>query len=173
MSYSDERKLLYEFYKRNGICVNCGQMKAASGRVRCLNCLEKGAESQRNRRLLKTEEELQKEREHRKEYSRKRYYENKAKGLCVHCGKPQTPASEIYCIDCAIRNQRRNNKKKCGIERYERKKYGRCYVCNEPVGKCGTMCDKCYEMCCNNLPKKMNESLYKMHKQQNKAIFNN
>ena len=61
MSYSDSGKLLYEFYKRNGICVNCGQTKAASGRVRCLNCLEKGAESQRNRRLLKTEEELQKE----------------------------------------------------------------------------------------------------------------
>ena len=170
---SEDSRLLYEFYKRNGICVNCGQIKSAKGRVRCINCLEKGAESQRRRRLEKTEEELEKERKQRRDYRRKYYYENKEKGLCVNCGKPRTSTSKIYCIDCAIKNQKKNNKRKCGIERYERKNYGKCYVCNEPVGKCGTMCDKCYEMVCANLPKKMNQSVYMMHKQQNKAIFRN
>lgn len=43
-------KTLYEFYKRNGICVRCGQEKAEKNRVKCLVCLGKDAESQRRRR---------------------------------------------------------------------------------------------------------------------------
>ena len=170
---SEGNKLLYEFYKGNGICVNCGQEKAVKNRVRCLNCLEKGAESQRRIRANKSTEELEIQNEKNRIYKKERYKKLKEAGLCVNCGKPQVSTSKIYCIDCAIKNQRRNNKRKCGIERYERKLYGRCYVCNEPVGKCGTMCDKCYEMVCANLPKKMNQSVYMMHKQQNKAIFRN
>lgn len=43
-------KLLYEFYKRNGICVRCGQVKAVQNRVKCTECLGKDADSQRRRR---------------------------------------------------------------------------------------------------------------------------
>ena len=43
-------KTLYEFYKKNGICVRCGQKKAEKNRVKCLACLGKDAESQRRRR---------------------------------------------------------------------------------------------------------------------------
>lgn len=51
MAYDNRsRKMLYEFYKNNGICVNCGQTKAEKNKVRCMTCLEKGADSQRRRR---------------------------------------------------------------------------------------------------------------------------
>lgn len=164
-------KSLYEFYKSVKICYQCGKNSVAKGKTRCLDCLEKMAESQRKRFERETEEERKIRLQKNKERSRKRYQERKSQGLCVNCNKPQSIHSTVYCIDCAIKNQRRNDKKKSGIQRNERSAYGKCYVCNEPVGKCGTMCDKCYSMVCANLPKKMNQSLYKIHKQQNKAIF--
>lgn len=164
-------KLLYEWYKEHGICVRCGQMDAVKGKTKCVTCLEKNAESQRRLREKKSAEELELQAEKNKAYYRERYQKLKEAGLCVNCAKPQVSTSKVYCIDCAIKNQRRNNKRKCGIERYERKVYGKCYVCNDPVGKNGNLCDKCYAMVCANLPTKMNEKLYKMHKQQNKAIF--
>ena len=170
---SEGNKLLYEFYKRHKICVRCGQESAVKGKTRCITCLEKDAESQRKTRAQKTEEQLEIQREKNRIYAKERYKKLKEQGLCVNCGKPQTSTSEVYCIDCAIKNQRRNNKRKSGISRSERKAFGKCYVCNEPVGKCGTMCDKCYDMVCANLPKKMNSKLYNINKMQNKAIFNN
>ena len=43
-------KTLYEFYKKNGICVRCGQKKAEKNRVKCIACLGKDLESQHRRR---------------------------------------------------------------------------------------------------------------------------
>ena len=43
-------KTLYEFYKKNGICVRCGQEKAEKNRVKCIACLGKDLESQHRRR---------------------------------------------------------------------------------------------------------------------------
>lgn len=168
---SGYNKDLYEFYKRNKICVSCGQEKAVKNRVRCFDCLEKNRDCSRKRLEKETEEEKRARLAYDNAYKKIRYKEMKNNGLCVNCGKPQSRKSTVLCLDCAIKNQRRNEKKKSGIERYERKLYGKCYVCNEPVGKCGTMCDKCYEMVCANLPKKMTTAVYMMHKQQNKAIF--
>ena len=163
---------LYQWYKEHGICVKCGCEDAVKGKTRCVTCLEKEAEAQRKYRAKETAEERQKRAERNKVYQRELYRQRKEAGVCVACGKPQSARSTVYCIDHAIKNQRGNNKRKSGIERHERKSYGKCYVCNEPVGtKCNSMCDKCYEMVCANLPKKMHQSLYMMRKQQNKAVF--
>ena len=43
-------KTLYEFYKKNSICVRCGQQKAEKNRVKCIVCLEKDRLSQKRRR---------------------------------------------------------------------------------------------------------------------------
>ena len=160
MSCGDSGKLLYEFYKSHGVCVRCGQENAVSGKTKCVVCLEKDAESQRKCRAKKSEEELRRLLEKDKAYKRERYQKFKAAGLCVTCSKPRSPGSKIYCIDCAIKNQRRNSKRRCSIERYGKSAYGKCYVCNEPVGKNGTMCDRCYAMVCSNLPKRMKPYLW-------------
>ena len=163
----------YEYNKSHGICVQCACEDAVKGKTRCVTCLEKNAEYQRKKIQKETDEQRQLRAEKNKVYQRELYRQRKEAGLCVACGKPQSAKSTVYCIDHAIKNQRGNNKrKKSGIERHERKSYGKCYVCNEPVGtKCNSMCDKCYAMVCANLPQKMHQSLYMMHKQQNKAVF--
>lgn len=100
-------KLLYDFYKRGGICVRCGQEDAVKGKTRCVVCLEKDAEAQRRCRENRTEEEILEERNRMKEYSRKRYYELKAKGKCISCGKSKTVEGRVYCNKCNTKNNRR------------------------------------------------------------------
>lgn len=167
-------KDLYEFYKRNKICVNCGQEKAVSNRVRCFECLEKGRERARARVLAETSEQREIRLAKMKEYRKNRIEKLKEQGLCINCRKPQCSLSTVYCIDCAIKNQRRNNKRKTGIDRNERKNYRMCYICGEHlIHKQNALCDKCYAMVCANLHKKMNQTVYMIHKSQNKAIFRN
>lgn len=169
-----EGESLYDFYKRNKICGSCGQESAAPGKTRCLNCLSIAAERRRAKLSKETEEQKKERLEKHKEYLRKRREEFREKGLCISCGKPLYKTSTIYCYKHVLANRKYNLKKKQPIERNERKSYGKCYVCNEPIGaKCNSMCDKCYAMVCANLPQNMHRSLYMMRKQQNKAIFKN
>ena len=166
-------KTLYDFYKENKICVQCGQDNAAKDRVRCPYCLYKNAESSRKTMSKETKEEKEIRLKKNREYKRKRRIELKEKGLCIICQKPICSWSKVLCIDCAVKNKRKNEKRKHGISRNQRSSYGKCYICNKPVRECGSMCDRCYEMVCNNLPKKTNEKLYVMRKNQNKALFRN
>lgn len=169
-----EGESLYDFYKRNKICVYCGQENAAPNRVSCINCLEKQREAQRRLREKETPEKREKRLEYSREYNRKKREERKNTGKCIHCDKKVIKPGTSFCLEHYIKNKKNNDKRKQPIERNERKSYGKCYVCNEPIGaKCNSMCDKCYAMVCANLPQNMHRSLYMMRKQQNKAIFKN
>lgn len=166
-------KELYNWYKEHGICARCGGADAVKGKTRCVTCADKEAELHRRywERQKKDKDRAKKKAEYFRAYQKERYKRLKEAGLCVDCGKPQTKASTVYCLECYVKYNRRREARKNDIARNERKAYGMCYVCAEPVGKCGTMCDKCYEMVCANLPKKMHQSLYMLRKQQNKALF--
>ena len=147
MSYSDSAKLLYEFYKSHGICVRCGQSNAVKGKVMCLPCAEKSADSIRRSLAKKTEEEL-KQQAAKNRIAKKEWYEKRKRlGICVKCGKDNP--GRVYCTECSAKNVVRKPKKI--------KMRGKCYMCSEPVAKRGDLCSKCYSMVCANLPLKMSE----------------
>lgn len=116
-----EGESLYDFYKRNKICVHCGQKDAAKGKTRCLNCLSVAAERQRAKLNRETEEQKEERLLKYKEYSRKRREEFKEKGLCISCGNPLYKNSTVYCYKHVLANRKNNRKRKKPIERKYRK----------------------------------------------------
>lgn len=60
-------KALYDWYKENRICPNCGRREAAPGRVRCYECLEMNAQSRRKKDRCMTPEYARRKRHERQE----------------------------------------------------------------------------------------------------------
>jgi predicted amidophosphoribosyltransferase len=71
----------------------------------------------------------------------------KAKGLCRGCRKNKVSTGHTYCEACLEKKRRRFRKKNEGyISRSERRFYGLCYRCGNPLdtdkGLCSECCDK-------------------------------
>jgi hypothetical protein len=151
----------YQWYKKNGICVQCLRYDASPGKVRCEVCLAKNAEVARKRRekmkSVSRAEEYRKMRETRKE-----------QGLCIWCGKPRCSYSSVFCIDCRIKNQRKNNARKKGVARSERPLYGMCYRCGKQVRLGDKLCPECRNQSIDNLPEK---HIIKSWKRDNNRVF--
>jgi len=156
---------LYLWYKSMGICPQCGTNKAAPHRVRCEECLLKNAESSEKQREGKPGT-IRKQR-HRS-YLKNLRNIRKENGLCVWCGKPICSSSTVFCIDCKLKNQKKNEQRKSGIERNERPNYGFCYTCGEPLDRDGRVCKKCAEKMAANLPKNRNNINWR---NDNKLMF--
>lgn len=157
---------LYAWYKQAGICPQCGTNKAAPNRVRCEECLAKNAESADKHRKISPASS-------KKEYYKSLREQRKEKGLCIWCGKPICSTSTVYCIDCKIKNQRRNEHRKSGIDRSERKEYGLCYICGKRAVEGKRLCADCYKRSCDNLPDSKDGVNYRNWKQGNDLIFGN
>lgn len=151
----------YEWYKSNGICVQCLQYDASPGKARCEVCLAKNAEDARKYRAkmqsVSQAEKGRKLRESRKE-----------QGLCIWCGKPRSSYSNVFCIDCRIKNQRKNNARKKGVARSERPLYGMCYRCGKPVYPGERLCQECRKQSIENLPEK---HIIQSWKRDNNRVF--
>lgn len=157
---------LYAWYKRMGICPQCGANKAAPNRVRCEECLAKNAESADKHRKISPVTS-------RKTYMKNLREQRKENGLCIWCGKTICSSSTVFCIDCKIKNQRKNDKRKSGIERSERYEYGLCYICGNPAVDGKKLCDDCYKKIRDNLPQSKSSKNYWNWKQKNELIFGN
>ena len=152
----------YNWYKSRGICVQCRRYDAAPGRVRCDVCLEYNAEAAMKRRS-KMQSVSQAER-HRKLREKR-----KEQGLCIWCGKPKSSYSSVFCVECRIKNQRKNNARKTGISRSERPLYGMCYRCGNPVYSGDKLCGECKKQSIANLPADRN--IIQSWKMDNNRIF--
>lgn len=151
----------YAWYKSHGICVQCMQYDAAPGRVRCEVCLLTNAEGAKRHRA-KMQSVSQADR------SRKLRESRKEQGLCIWCGKPQSSYSRVFCADCRIKNQRRNDARKCGIARSERPAYGMCYRCGQAISRGEKLCQECKTQSIANLPEK---HVIRTWKQDNNRVF--
>lgn len=158
MGYSKET---YQWYKDHGICVKCKREDAEYGRTKCSECLEKEAEKVRAKRLANPKSQ--------KEYTKIRRERLKESGLCVWCGKPLSKYSKCFCVDCRVKNQRNNEKKKT-IARSERPSYGMCYRCGERI-ESGKLCKKCKATSLNNLPNEVPEGFIRATKRMNNIVL--
>lgn len=157
---------LYAWYKQMGICPQCGTNKAAPNRVRCEECLAKNAESADKHRKTKHIP-------NRITYFKDLREQRKENDLCIWCGKPICSTSTVFCIDCKIKNQRRNDNRKSGIERSERHEYGLCYICGKSAVDGNRLCEDCYKRSCDNLPQSKGGKNYINWKRGNELIFRN
>lgn len=166
----------YQNYKDNHVCPQCGMRKAAPGKVRCEICLAQNAKSAQRKRDSRTESEKEALNMRRRTYFNNLKENRRINGLCIWCGKPVSKSSKCFCIDCKIKNQRRNEARKSGVPRSERHLYGICYRCGKNHVIDGKkLCQSCYEKNINSLVY-ANESrgMKKQRlyiKQQNNLIF--
>lgn len=100
----------YHWYKLHGICVRCGQALAASGRVCCLNCLDKNAVANIKYKSKHPEKNIFE--------CRKRYYIARAQGICVRCYKNKARDGKAICEKCfmKIREKQRLYQKRKRME---------------------------------------------------------
>lgn len=137
-------KDLYEFYKGYNICAHCGQNKAAPGIRVCFECRDKQNQRARRRRERETEEEREIRLAKAREYNKKQREVMKEEKKCILCNKKAIDKSNTFCLEHYLDNKKNNDERKQSININDRKNYGICYVCSAPVGKRGSMCDKCY-----------------------------
>lgn len=96
----------YEFYKKNHICVKCGQEDAERNHTMCLECMMKSRESS----LAYAKKHKEKINEKSRIRSRNRYYELKKLNICTSCGKRETKYNRVLCNHCANKMNYRKRK---------------------------------------------------------------
>lgn len=139
---------MYAWRKAHHICVKCGQMNAAKGRVKCISCLEDARAV--IKKPLNTEQQYA-----NRLYMKRRYDLLTAFGVCVKCGKRNAAPGHVHCNECLLRSRRKDEaaRRKAGI--FARDSYSdMCVQCgkNLPVdGK--KLCGECYEKALKNLVK--------------------
>lgn len=151
----------YDWYKSNGICIQCLQYDASPGKVRCEVCLAKNAEGARRYRAKMQSVS-------RAEKSRKLRESRKEQGLCIWCGKPRSNYSSVFCPDCRLKNQHKNDARK-GISRSERPAYGMCYRCGNDILPGEKLCQKCKMQSIANLPEE--KHVIRTWKKDNNRVF--
>ncbi len=101
---------MYAWRKAHHICVRCGQMDAAKGRVECLSCLEEQCD--RPKKPLSTEQQYT-----NRMRMKRRYDLLTAFGVCIKCGKRNVAPGRAHCNECLLRSRRKDEAKrrKAGI----------------------------------------------------------
>lgn len=136
-------KELKDWYAQHGICVSCGQEKAAPNRKECFACLEKRAE--RNMKYYHSMSEEQKRA--RNEELRKQYAERKAAGKCTRCEKKTAASGRAMCVMCAKQDANRHMEKNRKMGMLPRCLFGdgyHCVICGKDIDNGKKQCDKCY-----------------------------
>lgn len=89
-----EAMIRYNWYKAKGICVVCGQERAAKGKVRCQNCLDSAAVATM---IYKSKHDAS---EYNRAYNKSRYEKAKAEGICVRCFQQKAREGKLTCQFC-------------------------------------------------------------------------
>lgn len=87
------------------VIASCAACKAPYGEsYRCPTCNLKRSEEQRARRLVRSPEQVKRDRAYQRAYAAKRYARLRASGLCVGCA---TESERAYCQSCREAENRR------------------------------------------------------------------
>lgn len=145
--YTDYRRESKQFFRKIGICPECGKNKLFGDEKMCPECLARQAE--RRARHPISDDKQKEYSETFKEYSRNLYAERKKAGICTKCGKRKAVQGKAKCAICQSKDNaihRKRNEKKQNIREYRRENH-LCYFCGEPIGRPqGQICQKCWQM---------------------------
>ena len=134
--HEDNRK----WAKQHNLCPRCLKNRLMGEEKICLECLANAAITNKKSR----------EKNHGSNHN---YYimdiaRLKENGLCRGCRKKKAAEGHTYCQSCLAkkRNRRRRdyqNETKNFIPRSERRAYGLCYNCGNPLDSDKGLCEKC------------------------------
>lgn len=91
-----------------------------------------------------------KSKQQRREYLKKKREICIAFGVCRECLSKDIVKGN-YCLECYVKNKKRNEAKRKGIARYDRVSYGLCYFCGKPVESGYKTCTECHEIMADNI----------------------
>lgn len=94
-----DKNILYgkkyrEVLKQAGLCIRCGKKDAVPGLSQCAECSQRSNERQH----IYAGEAAGKYNQKTKDL----YYERKARGICVKCGKNKALPGMVRCLDCRL-----------------------------------------------------------------------
>lgn len=131
-----------KWYREHGLCPACGGNRDDKY-IYCLACRRRNADYARN--TTPTEHT----RESRRRTALKWYYDKKAKGICIKCGKRAAMSGRTWCAICAGRQNAKAKVKRA--EKAVMRDPLKCFFCNEPVLDGKKVCEKHYAMCLDKL----------------------
>lgn len=112
----------------------------------------------------------EKSREQRRNYVKRKREICIAFGVCRECMAKDAVVGN-YCVECFVKNKRRNELKRKDFPRSERPAYGKCYFCGKPVERGFKTCKKCHENIKERvMNRKINNSGH-IWRNMNKLIF--
>ena len=123
-----------EWAKENGICVNCFKEKAFNGRTMCPECLDKNKERSEKTRSTTSKEQ-------RRLYLKRKRDLCIAFGVCRECLKRPARVG-LKCIECHVKEVKRQEKRRKYIPRNIRTELGLCYFCGNVAVKGKKTCEK-------------------------------
>jgi len=140
---NEYRKLL----KKAHLCRECRKQDAftLAGHSRCAECRARNTEL--TAKIRKNNPQ------HERDIAKKRYYERKARGICVNCGKRKVEQGKSWCKVCVAKHN-----KKRALEAYakmcEAEYKGLCRKCKtKPRLKEKKLCQDCYDKMLANIQK--------------------
>lgn len=140
---------MYAWYKSHGICTYCRQADAVRGKVLCPDCAELRHEQHR---IYYQQHETEIRAKH-KTWSKIRYEQRKAAGVCVRCGKRPPQSGKFSCTRCIAKQARYKAdafQRKGGTPRWLAADLGLCYLCcKQPKLPDKKVCRTCYKKICD------------------------
>lgn len=128
-----------DFFISIGICPQCRKNQIIGDEKQCLECSAKNFSYNKKRREKLGSDFFN--RQH-KEWSKKKYQEDKEKGVCTRCRKRKADDGYSTCSMCRAKSRKyRQSKEKPKINRADRYKIGLCYFCDKPVEKGYKVCE--------------------------------
>jgi predicted amidophosphoribosyltransferase len=140
-------KDIQDFYKEHGICVSCGQEKAARGRIRCANCLAADAERHLQSYYGMTDKQRAAFNAAKLQAEQKRKELRRTAGICTRCGKFKANQGRTMCGICLAKHARYEQDRRIRAGRRtleDRNVPGVCYFCGKPAIKGKKVCEDCY-----------------------------
>ena len=138
---NSKKNNMYWWYKEHKICPYCRVNNARKGKTSCQDCADRQAERWINNPSRTTEQ---------KEHIRKRNQRYRdllvSFGVCQICGKRNALENHTMCLDCLIKRNITNKKRrheKGSLPLHLRYNNGFCYFCCKKIDNGKSICDEC------------------------------
>ena len=156
-----EEKITYHWYESHGFCPKCHHESAPNHKL-CAVCLAKEEERNQRRNAQMTDEQ-KKRRAESSERTRRKHIEQ---GVCAKCGKRIAWNGRQTCLECTLKQRRRNNEHKA---KYDYKDPNGCFRCGKACVKGKRLCHEHYKISCENIKKARESAKFLEGQNRNRA----
>lgn len=134
------------FWRKMGICPECGKNKLFGDEKVCPECRAYRAEYRATHPI--SAEQKKRDKERFRKQQKALYQERKNTGICTRCGKRKAMPGKTKCGICLEKDaeQKRMKTLRNGSVKEYRKENHLCYTCGLPIDRAeGQICQKCWQ----------------------------